>query len=156
MESLSLFVQFLIEAFFHSGSRPLGSIMIFGLTVRGGKVSQWPKGVSFVCGAAASLRNRPVVTRCPNFNVAAASSHFLDAKRQHIGVYARIYAYMLAYTEYSRIYAYLLAYTSICSHIRVYAGALRRENATTLQPRRNWNTCDTLAVSYRRCSVAYK
>ena len=61
---------------------------------------------------------------------------------EHIRVYVCIYAYMLAYTRmcehirvYANIYAYMRAYTNICEHIRVYAGALRRENATTLQPR---------------------
>ena len=60
------------------------------VTVRGGKVSQWPKGVSIVCDAAASLRNGPGATRRPNFNVAAASAHFLEAKHLHIRVYASI------------------------------------------------------------------
>ena len=89
---LGLFSFFLLRVF----SAMAGHQSDVG-TVRGGKVSQWPKGVSFVCDAAASLRNGPGVTRCPNFNVAAASSHFLDATHEHIRAYARIYAYMRAF-----------------------------------------------------------
>ena len=69
----------------------------------------------FACDAAASLRNGPSVARCPNLTVAAASSHFLDAKHLHIRVYARIYAYMSAYTR-------------ICSHMQLGGGATRSMN----------------------------
>ena len=83
-------------------------------TVRSGKVSQWPKGVSFVCDAAASRRKVPGVTRCPNFNAAAAVSHFLDARHLHVRVYAHACTRICAH-----IYAYMLAYTHILNEVYV-------------------------------------
>ena len=113
------------------------AFLIMARGVRGGKVSHRPKGVSFVCDAAASLRNGPGVTMCPNFNVAAASSHFLDAKHMHIRVYARVYAYMRAYTRicahirvYASVNAYMRAYTRIC---RCFASRKCDDAAATLK-----------------------
>ena len=81
--------------------------------------------MSFVCDAVASPRNGPGASRCPNFNVASASSHFLDAKHLHICINARIYLY--AYTRIcshirvcARIYAYIIAYIRIYTYIRAY------------------------------------
>ena len=114
--SCCLVVLIHVLPYFFYASLAISTSVLVIATVRGGKVSQWPKGVSFVCEAAASLKNGPGVTRYPNFNVAAASSRFLDAKHMNIRVYARIYSYM-------RIYAYVRAYTRICGHIHVFASA---------------------------------
>ena len=53
-------------------------------------------------------------------------------------IYARIYAYMNAYTHictpiciYARIYVYMHAYTHICARIRIYARAYAYMQAST-------------------------